>query len=55
MLSSILRWTALALISNGGSWNHTVFKCLCGHIAIFGALESEEGEHFNHDVPASIY
>lgn len=43
----------LAVIGDGASWNHTVFKRLCGHSGKFGTTDVKTNESV-HDVPASF-
>ena len=46
----------LALIGDGASWNQTLFKRLCGHTGVSGAITSEEDDQLmiTHEVPASF-
>ena len=43
----------LAIIGDGASWNHTVFKRLCGHRGKFGMIDCGTSESI-HNVPASF-
>ena len=44
----------LAIVGDGASWNHTVFKRLCGHVGKVGATMDEEDDLISHKVPASF-
>ena len=44
---------ALAIIGDGASWNHTVFKQLCGHSGKFETVDIETSESIIN-VPASF-
>ena len=45
-------FNVLALIGDGASWNHSLFKHLCGHKGKFRCGAIEDGDR--HDVPASF-
>lgn len=52
LLFETYKFRTIAIVGDGASWNHSLFKKLCGYTGKFGVDAVPDGEYF--EVPASF-